>query len=381
MPSLSQPEDTIPSHWYFDEAHYRRELESIWYQDWVCVGHESGLARSGDYITAEIGTQSVIVTRTDNGLRAFHNTCRHRGAQLCKESSGRFRNGRIICPYHTWTYSLEGALLATPARVEGGQFDNDDYSLYQVHVDTWRGFMFVNLAESPATSILEQVQDAPLVDNWPLESLRSVHQESTTIHCNWKVFWENYSECYHCPGSHPALCKVVKLYKKGTFEPDDVPGWTSADDGDAETWSVDGRSTLPTLASLSEEDLSRLDTFVQIVGSMYLVAHRDYVRMGRLYPRGPEEMELVIDWYLPEERADTPLTELQSIIEFPRQVVAEDAELCEINQKGLHSMQHKHGKLVAQEYDLREFHVWLRKRLGQDEQIDIGLNEGSASGR
>ena len=369
MPRLNQPEDTIPSHWYFDEAHYRQELESIWYQDWVCVGHESALACSGDYLTAEIGTQSVIVTRTDNGLRAFHNTCRHRGSQLCTKSSGRFGNGRIICPYHTWTYSLDGALLATPGRVEGGQFDNDDYPLYQVHVDTWRGFMFVNLAESPATSVLEQVGlEAPMVDNWPLESLRAVHQESRIIHCNWKVFWENYSECYHCPRSHPALCKIVPLYKKATFEAADVPGWTSADDGGAETWSVDGRSTLPAFASLSEEDLSRNDTFVSVVGSMYLVAHRDYVRTGRLYPRGPEKMELVNDWYLSEELAKTPLDELQPIIELPRQVVAEDAELCEINQKGLHSIQHKHGMLVAQEFELREFHVWLRKRLGPDEQ-------------
>jgi Rieske 2Fe-2S family protein len=364
MPRLTQTENTIPSHWYFDANHYQRELDAIWYRDWVCVGHESVLNRAGDYLTVEIGTQSIVVTQTDSGLRAFHNTCRHRGSQLCTQSSGRFRNGRIICPYHTWTYSVEGELLATPGRVEGGEFKHEEHSLYRVHVQSWRGFMFVTLADKPATSIPDQIGDeTKLVANWPLESLSLVHQESKTVQCNWKVYWENYSECYHCPRAHPDLCRIVPIYKHATFETADVPGWTSDDDGDAETWSVDGRSTLPPFESLSDEDLSRNDTFVSVVGSMYLVAHRDYVRTVRLYPRGPETTELVIDWYLSSDVADMKPEDLQSIIELPRQVVAEDAELCEINQKGLHSIRHKHGTLVAQEFELRDFHGWLRDRL------------------
>jgi len=364
MQRLNRPEATIPSHWYFDADHYQRELAAIWYRDWVCIGHVGSLDRTGAYLTADIGSQSVVVTQTENGLRAFHNTCRHRGSQLCSTSAGRFRNGRIICPYHTWTYSLEGDLLATPGRVESGAFDHADYSLYSVHVEMWRGFIFVNLADTPATPLPEHIgRDAELVQNWPLETLQPVHQEIKTVHCNWKIYWENYSECYHCPRSHPALCKIVPLYSKATFEADDVPGWTAKDDGDAETWSVDGQSTLPAFESLSEQDLKRTDTFVSVVGSMYLVAHRDYVRTVRLYPRGPERVQLLIDWYVSAEHADIPLEALQPIIELPRQVVEEDSALCELNQKGLHSIRHEHGTLVAQEIELHDFHQWLRARL------------------
>ena len=99
MQLLSGPEPTIPSHWYFDADHYQRELKAIWYRQWVCVGREEALARPGDYLTTKIGDQGIIVTRTADGLRAFHNTCRHRGSQICSTESGHFRNGRIICPY------------------------------------------------------------------------------------------------------------------------------------------------------------------------------------------------------------------------------------------------------------------------------------------
>ena len=108
------------------------------------------------FFTAKIGDQNVIVTKTTDGdIRAWHNTCRHRGSVLCKESTGRFRNGRIICPYHTWTFSLEGELLATPGRIETEDFDASDYSLFGIHVDTWRGFVFVNLSDVPAVGLDE----------------------------------------------------------------------------------------------------------------------------------------------------------------------------------------------------------------------------------
>lgn len=366
MTLLAEPKPTIPSDWYFDPDHYRRELGAIWYKQWICVGHEQDLGRSGDYFTSEIGDQGIIVTRSDDGLRAFHNTCRHRGSQICTSESGRFRNGRIICPYHTWTYSLEGDLLATPHRLDTGSFDAANYSLYAVNIDTWRGFIFVNLAEVPETTLPDQLgAEADMVRNWPLENMRLVHRTSKTIDSNWKIYWENYSECYHCPRVHPSLCRVMPAYKLGTFDSQTIPEWTAADDGDAETWTPDGKSTLPAIGGLSEAELNTVVTFASFMGSMYVAAHRDYLRTVRLMPRGPEKVELIIDWLLPEDHADISENELRRIVDFPTQVIAEDGEMCELNQKGLRSLRHDRGVLVEQEYDLYDFHNWLHGRLEQ----------------
>ena len=366
MTLLSKPEPTIPSHWYFDAEHYKRELETIWYQEWVCVGREDALARPGDYLTAEIGGQGIIVTRTEDGLRAYHNTCRHRGSQICSKESGRFRNGRIICPYHTWTYSLDGELLATPHRLDTGSFDRANYPLYGVHLDTWRGFVFVNLAEEPETALLDQLgSETDWVRNWPLEDMKSVHQVTKSVASNWKIYWENYSECYHCPRIHPSLCNIMPAYKLGTFDSREIPGWTPEDDGDAETWAPDGKSTLPALEGLSKEEFKTIVTFASFTGMMYLAAHRDYVRSVRLMPRGPEKVDLIIDWLLPSMHADIGQEALQPIIDFPTQVIAEDAQMCELNQKGIRSLRHHHGALVEQEYEIRDFHQWLRSKLDE----------------
>jgi Rieske 2Fe-2S family protein len=363
---LERPESTIPSHWYFDADHYQRELKAVWYREWICVGREENLEKDGDYFTAEIGDQGIIVTRAADGPRAFHNTCRHRGARICTAETGRFRNGRIICPYHTWTYSLDGDLVATPNRLDTGSFESDHLSLYRVHLETWRGFIFVNLADKPETSLLDQLgAEAENVRNWPLEDMRSVHQVTESVASNWKIFWENYSECYHCPRIHPSLCRIMPAYKLGTFDSSEIPDWTRADDGDAETWTADGKSTLPLLEGLSEAERDTIVTFASFTAGMYIAAHRDYVRTVRLVPRGPETVDLVIDWLLPSAYADIDKEKVQPIIDFPAQVIAEDSEMCELNQKGLHSLRHDHGTLVEQEYEIHDFHNWLRDRLGE----------------
>ena len=227
MATLTRVVPTLPGSWYYDESQYERELDAIWYRDWVCVGRAEELPRAGDYFLARIGTQRVIVTRdAGDRLRAFHNTCRHRGSALCTENRGRFRNGRIVCPYHTWTYSTAGELLATPGRVPTPDFRPEDYSLYPVAVDCWGGFVFVSLSATPADTLEDFLGDeARLLRDWPLAEMISVQTDRRTLACNWKVFWENYSECYHCPRVHPELCKVVGIYGKGFIDHTEDPDW------------------------------------------------------------------------------------------------------------------------------------------------------------
>jgi len=375
MHTLNEVKKTLPASWYYDPQQYQRELNAIWYRDWICVGRQEALAREGAWFVASIGTQKIIVTRVgEDRLMAFHNTCRHRGSELCREDAGQFRNGRIICPYHTWTYSLQGDLLATPSRLETDDFDPKNYSLYKVEVDTWGGFIFVNLSATPKTTLLQHLgSEAHNLENWPLADMRSVRQEKMVVACNWKIFWENYSECYHCPRVHPELCKVMPVYKRGVFDAVDLPGWQPQFHGDTgvgrvgagvRTWTRDGQSSLPVIEGLSETEIAAGVVFASITGSMYVVAHPDYVRSVRVLPAGPESIELFVDWLLPEATVISE-QDLEKICELARLVIQQDSDVCELNQRGVHSRSHADGVLIAQEYELWQFHEHIRAKLAE----------------
>jgi Rieske 2Fe-2S family protein len=376
MRNLQEVRKSLPAAWYYDPSQYARELDAIWYRDWVCVGRLETLASDGEYFVASIGKQKVIVTRVADGqVKAYYNTCRHRGSELCSETTGKFRNGRIICPYHVWTYSLQGKLLATPGRFETDDFKVDDYDLYGVHADTWGGFIFVNLAAEPDTSLAEFLgADAEPVKNWPLADLRSIRQETLPVACNWKIFWENYNECYHCPKVHPELCKVMPDYKKAVFDACDLPGWQPKFEGDkglgsvgagAQTWSMDGKISLPLIEGPTEQEIATGVIFGTFLSSMYVVVHPDYVRTVRVVPTGPENTDLVVDWLVSPEAENISDDDIERVCELARLVVQQDGDVCERNQRGLHSRPHQAGMLVPQEYELWRFHEYIREKLAR----------------
>jgi Rieske 2Fe-2S family protein len=374
MALLERTVESLPAAWYYDPAQYARELEAIWYRDWVCVGRVEELREAGDYFVAEIGDERIFVTRDRGGKpRAFHDTCRHRGSSLCVAPRGRFAGGRITCPYHAWSYALSGELLATPKMALPADFRPEDHALYGVAVEAWGGFLFVNLDQRPAASLAEFLgEEAKHVERWPLSSLESVCREVTTLSCNWKVFWENYSECYHCPGIHPELCRVMPLYREGVLDHADsrtpspvagdarprvAPGFT--------TWTLDGQSTLPLIEGPSEADRSAGVVFASFTASFFIVAHPDYVRSVRILPRDPERIEITVDWLLPPGVAAQHAGALDHVFELGRRVVAQDGRVCELNQRGLRSRRHRAGVLMPQEASLREFHDWLKARLAE----------------
>ncbi|HSD68775.1 MAG TPA: aromatic ring-hydroxylating dioxygenase subunit alpha [Woeseiaceae bacterium] len=377
MSLLSRTEHSLPASWYYDAAHFARELDAVWYRDWVCVGRLEEIPLAADFFAAGIGNQRLIVTRNAAGkLRVFHNSCRHRGSVLCTADRGRFRNGRIICPYHTWTYDLDGKLVATPSRLPAADFSATDYPLYRVHSDTWGGYIFVNLSLEPDTPLTEFLgAEARLLDHWPLAEMISVQQDRRTLACNWKVFWENYSECYHCPRVHPELCRLVPLYQQAVLSHADIPGWQASHPGDEgrprvapglKTWTMDGQSRLPLLPGLDESDITAGVTFASFTASMFVVAHPDYVRSVRVLPHGPESIELIVDWLLPPDTAVAYRDEFEKLFAVGRTLLEQDGRVCELNQQGLKSLRHEHGILVPQEYSLWDFHQWLRSRLNCD---------------
>ena len=378
MTLLARTEQTLPSAWYYDPAQYARELAAIWYRDWICVGRQEELARPGDYVLAEVGNERVILVRDTRGNpRVFHNTCRHRGSVLCTTPSGHFANSRIVCPYHSWTYSLDGELLATPLRVELDDFRREDYPLYEARVDSWGGFLFVNLSDAPVEPLTDFLgAEARNVEAWPLADLVSVQRDRHTLACNWKVFWENYSECYHCPRIHPELCSVVPVYRDGVLSYADRPSLPSpraAFDPRPRvapgmlTWTRDGQTTLPLIDGPDEASRAPGMVFASFAANLYVVAHPDYVRSVRVTPTGPESVELTVDWLLPRGVAESNPGAVESMLELGRLVVAQDGRVCELNQQGLRSRRHRHGVLVPQEHGVWQFHQWLRDRLTRAE--------------
>lgn len=367
---------SLPAQFYFDPARHQIEMQRIWHHHWVYVARSEEVQAPRSYRTFEIAGQNVLLVRDDAGvLRAFHNTCRHRGARLCTQEAGTLRGNGITCPYHAWNYGLDGALRRTTSRSTAKGFDPCEYPLYPVSVQEWRGFVFVSLAAQPPP--LADSFDVPMdrMNGWPLETLRTGHVSTQVIRCNWKIFWENYNECLHCPGVHPSLSALVPIYARAIMEPRDDPHWrehAGQDDpkyrgglrAGASTWTRSGQLVGKPFAGLSEA--ARRAAYVYMTGlpSVFIVGHPDYVRVVRIRPLEPESTELRIEYLFAAETLADPAFDLGEVTGFAGQVLAEDAFVCELNQAGLRALPHREGVLMPEEYAIARFHDWLLAESG-----------------
>ncbi len=374
---LTRSVAALPSTDYFDAAHYERELARIWYRNWLYLCRSSELAAPRAYRTFTIGTQSLIVVRgEDQQARAFHNTCRHRGAALCQAPEGRFPAAGIVCPYHAWRYSLKGELLQTTSRQLADDFEPAQFGLYGLPVTEWNGCIFVSLTDKPPP--FAKGFDLPIdrLDAWHMDQLVVGHRTRKTIACNWKVFWENYNECLHCPGVHPKLAQLVPLFGRALLEPKDDPHWQDhAADQDprfagglrpgASSWTMDGNPVGVPFPDLTAEDRKTGHVYLTGLPSIFIVGHIDYMRIVRILPLGPELTEMSIEYlFLPQTLADKE-RDLSGAIEFTQTVMGEDAQICEVNQRGLRALPHARGVLMPEEYVIQQFQDWVRAELAR----------------
>ncbi|PJI45263.1 MAG: Rieske (2Fe-2S) protein [Rhizobium sp.] len=196
--SLEQP-------FYIDQDYFKLDMETIWYRDWLFVGHDCEIPRAGNYFTAQIGDYPVVIVRgKDQVIRAFHNTCRHRGHRVCTQDRGA--SAKLVCPYHQWTYDLDGSLVF--ARQMGETFDKSEFGLKPVHCESVAGYIFICLANEAADFAPVRATIEPFMAPHRLAEAKVAHRNTIIEKGNWKLVWENNRECYHCAGNHPELCRT-----------------------------------------------------------------------------------------------------------------------------------------------------------------------------
>ena len=328
---------TLPARYYADAECFAREMEVLFRRLWICAGRLEEIERPGQFVLREVAGDSIIVTRTAAGdVRAFHNVCRHRGTRLCTDAAGTFQ-GSIQCPYHAWTYALDGRLIGAPHMDEVPHFRKEDYPLHAVHADVWDGHLFLNVAKTPP-ALPTQLADLPdKFRPWQMENLRLGHRIVYDVRANWKLIVQNYNECLHCPNLHPALNKLSH-YLSGENEPlratymggrmDLRPG--------VDTLSMDGTCPRELLPQLSTDDRRRV-YYYAIFPNMLLSLHPDYMMVHTLWPIAPDRTINVCEWHFQPSELARPDFSAADAVEFWDLTNRQDWHVCELSQAGISS--------------------------------------------
>lgn len=338
---------TLAQRYFMSPEIFAKEQENIFSSQWVLVGHQSQIAKPGDYFVQEVAGESLIIAHDQEAtLRAFYNVCRHRGTRLCEEQSGH--SSTIQCPYHAWTYALDGRLVGVPHMDKVRGFDKDEHSLHAINLALWHGFIFVNLADEPKP--LEEVF-APMAGkfaHWNLPMLRSAKRVEYDVQANWKLIFQNYSECNHCPGVHPALQKLTPydLAENDFCEGPFLGGFMPITKGKSLTMS--GNACALPVGDVNAEDFHRV-FYYSIFPNMLLSMHPDYVMVHQIRPQSRERTLILCDWLFHPDAFARPDFHPEDAIDFWDMTNKEDWHVCELSQKGIASRAYEPGPYSPRE--------------------------------
>ena len=360
---------TLPGRYYYDPAIYEMELERIFSQMWVCVGRADAITGAGAYEVVTVGRESIIVVRgRDDVLRAFLNVCRHRGARLCNEASGKLK-GSIQCRYHAWTYGLDGRLIGAPNVLSDEQFERALFGLLPVALEVWEGLIWLNLGDDPA-SIADQLNE-PIIERfggytafarYDVGNLKVGKRIAYDMQANWKLVLENFMECYHCGPMHPEFCRLLPGYKTGDVS-DYVNGEAVSLAENVEAFTITGKASRPPLPRLLPEDLRHYYGFVLQPNVLLNLLH-DHVVMHWLIPNGPGRTVIMCDWLFdPQVMAQADFDPMDAVEIFDI-VNRQDWEVCELTQLGMGSKAYRSGGVyVPEERHIRAFADFVVERV------------------
>ncbi|WP_373504342.1 aromatic ring-hydroxylating dioxygenase subunit alpha [Aestuariivirga sp.] len=327
---------TLPARFYTDPAIYEAEKTAIFYKSWWCAGHKSQLPKPGSYITTEIHEQGVVVTRDQDGkLRAFYNVCQHRGHELVKGAG----EARIFtCPYHAWTYNLDGTLRTARLTKALPDFKACDFALKPVRVEEFCGFVFVNL-DQDAISLKEQsgALEEEIRKYVPrIDDMVFAHRDDYVIKANWKVVVDNFLECYHC---HPAHRDFVDLVDMDSYR-NIINGLYVSQISDAP------RTTTAKAYSFEKGDVDFGYAGWYLWPNLTLWVYPGEPNISALImiPDGTDRTIEHLDWFLPTTEVSDQVR--QAMAYMDKTLQPEDIALCESVQRGLKSRGYNQGRFV-----------------------------------
>jgi glycine betaine catabolism A len=415
---------SLPAESYTSAGQFAREREAVLFADWFCVGRTESLASPGDYLTADIAGESVVVVRQKDGLAGFYNLCRHRGCRVLPtagagapgagapgagapgaraggepDPAGPARAGHtdwsIRCPYHGWTYGLDGRLRSAPFLPDLRRY-RDQLALHPVAVDSWGGFVFARLGPVARTDVagrdrenhgtVQSMEDRPLtaqldgaderLAGYPLADLRSARRIVYRVAANWKVICENYNECYHCGPVHPELCDLVPEFRRGGGNGLDWDAGIPHRPG-AYTFTVTGTTSRAPFPGLSAADIDRHRGEI-VLPNLMLSLSCDHVAAFTLWPHDAGHTTVVCDFlFHPAEIARDDFDPADAV-EFWDLVNRQDWAICEQVQDGMSSRMFTAGYMAPMEQPSADVGRYVARRLGPPSRD--GSADGAAPG-
>lgn len=379
---------TLPQEFYTEDAFHRLDIDAVFNNEWIFACNSCEIRNPGDYLTLDIGGTSVIVLRNPDGeVKAFFNTCRHRGSRLCLHEKGNAH--RLVCPYHQWVYDQDGSLLH--ARQMPADFARDEYSLRRVHVENVCGMVYICLAETPPD--IQRFKEAVTPYIAPHQPWRTKVAASVTMveDANWKLVIENNRECYHCAGNHPELLATLVEFAL----PDDPTGSRDFQllmAQQAEKWDRQGLPHLPAngedefrcirlpfhrgavsftsdgspacnklLGELTEPDLGSVRMFRVPNNWNHFLA--DHIIHFRILPLSPTQTVLRTTWLVHEDAVEGVDYDVEKLTSVWNATNAQDARLAANNQLGVGSIGYVPGPYAPSEFMLHNFTSWYAKKL------------------
>ena len=354
---------TLPGRYFTSDEIFATETARLFHDRWFCVGRREQLARAGDFFLAEVAGESLIIAIDEqDGLRALLNVCRHRGTRLVGDERGHFAGAHIRCPYHRWTYRCDGRLIAAPNMDERADFACDDWPLHTAEIAEWEGFLLVNLSPSPQP--VEQAFAAfyDRLRPWRVAELRVAHREDYDVATNWKMVFENFNECYHCPSVHPGLNEMSPVSEcSNDFTTGPFLGGPM--ELAAESMTTTGQRAAAVIHTLEGAD-SRRVYYYTLLPNMLFALHPDFVIAWRLEPRSSQRTGIVALWLFEPEAMAEPDFDPAPAIEFWDTTNRQDWEICQQSRRGVQSGAYRPGPWSPRESIPRAFDEEVLRILG-----------------
>ncbi|AZO12032.1 MULTISPECIES: aromatic ring-hydroxylating dioxygenase subunit alpha [unclassified Mesorhizobium] len=379
------PGHALEQPFYTSQSVYQIDLEQIFYKQWLYAAPSCQLSKPGSYLTVRVGAYEVIVVRARDGqIRAFHNSCRHRGSIICKAREGQV--AKLVCPYHQWTYELDGKLIW--ANDMGPDFDMSKHGLKPVHLRELAGLIYVCLSDDPPDFEYFARTALPYLEIHDLSNAKVAYTSTIVEKANWKLVWENNRECYHCSANHPSLCRSFSLDPEvagvspdgsvsaalqahfNRCEASGAPAqFRLADDGQfrlarmplqqkAVSYTIDGNAAVAkNLGHVALPDAGSLLMFHYPTTWNHFLP--DHSLTFRVMPLGPTETEVTTTWLVNKDAVEGRDYDIKRLTEVWIATNEEDREIVEGNQRGIFSPAYVPGPYSpVQESGVSQFVDW-----------------------